>query len=39
MRAAMPDLERLARYERRAWSRRRRAMRNFMAIKFKKVEA
>ena len=39
IRAAMPDLDRLARYERRAWSRRRRAMRNFMAIKFKKVEA
>jgi hypothetical protein len=39
MRAAMPDLERLARYERRAWSRRKRAMRNFMAIKFKRIEA
>lgn len=39
MRAAMPDLDRLRRYEQRAWSRRRRAMRNFMAIKFKRVEA
>ncbi len=37
--AAMPDLVRLARYEKRAWSRRRRAMRNFMAIKFERVEA
>jgi hypothetical protein len=39
MREAMPDLERLARYERRAWSRRKRAMRNFMAIKIKKFGA
>jgi hypothetical protein len=39
MRDAMPDLERLARYERRAWSRRKRAMRNFMAIKIKRVAA
>jgi hypothetical protein len=30
---AMPDLDRLARYERRAWSRRKRAMRNFTEIK------
>jgi len=39
MREAMPDLERLARYERRAWSRRKRAMRNFMAIKIRGFEA
>jgi hypothetical protein len=32
MSAAMPDLERLARYERRAWSRRKRAMGKFMGI-------
>jgi hypothetical protein len=29
----MPDLERLARYERRAWSRRKQAVRAFIAIK------
>jgi hypothetical protein len=39
MREAMPDLERLARYERRAWSRRKRAMRKFMEIKIKRIEA
>jgi hypothetical protein len=33
MRHAMPDLERLARYERRAGSRRKRAIRNFIEIK------
>jgi len=33
MREAMPDLERLGRYERRAWSRQKRAMREFIAIK------
>jgi hypothetical protein len=33
MREAMPDLQRLARYERRAWSRRKRAIRNFIEIK------
>jgi hypothetical protein len=33
MRHAMPDLERLARYERRAWSARNRAIRKFMEIK------
>jgi hypothetical protein len=33
MRRAMPALERLARYERRAWSGRERALRNFIAIK------
>jgi hypothetical protein len=33
MEAAMPDLERLARYERRAWSRRKQAVRAFIAIK------
>jgi hypothetical protein len=32
--AALPDLEGLARYERRAWSCYRRAFRNFLAIKF-----
>ena len=32
MRAAMPELRRLARYERRAWSRRKRALRRFMEI-------
>src|ERR1035437_4937498 len=31
--AALPDLARVARYERRAWSRRRRAFREFLAIK------
>jgi hypothetical protein len=30
---AMPDLDRLERYERRAWSRRERAMRHFTQIK------
>jgi hypothetical protein len=35
MREAMPDLKRLARYERRAWSRRKRAIRTFIEIKFK----
>jgi hypothetical protein len=39
VREAMPDLERLARYERRAWSRRKRAMRNFIDIKLKRFEA
>jgi hypothetical protein len=33
MREAVPDLERLVRYQRRAWSHQRRAMREFMAIK------
>jgi hypothetical protein len=33
MRRAMPDLDRLARYERRAWSRRKRAIRDFIEIK------
>jgi hypothetical protein len=33
MREAMPDLVRLARYERRAWSRRKRAMLEFIKIK------
>jgi hypothetical protein len=33
MLAAMPDLVKLVRYERRAWSRRNRAVREFMAIK------
>jgi hypothetical protein len=32
-RAALPDLARVARYERRAWSRRRRAFREFLAMK------
>jgi hypothetical protein len=31
--AAMPDIMRLARYERRAWSRRRHAFRDFLGIK------
>lgn len=35
MQCAMPFLERLARYEQRAWARRRRALRNFMEIKSK----
>jgi hypothetical protein len=30
---ALPDLLRLDRYERRAWSRQKRAIRNFMRIK------
>jgi hypothetical protein len=38
MREAFPDLNRLARYERRAWSRRKRALRHFMHIKFMKFE-
>src|SRR2546430_2654177 len=38
MREAMPDLERLVRYERRAFSRRKRAMRDFMAIKSRPVD-
>jgi hypothetical protein len=33
LREATPDLERLGRYERRAWSRHKRAMREFIAIK------
>jgi hypothetical protein len=33
LRHALPDLERLARYERRAWSRRKRAIRELIAIK------
>jgi Xaa-Pro aminopeptidase len=33
MRHAMPDLDRLVRYERRAWSRRKRAIRDFLEIK------
>jgi hypothetical protein len=32
MRLAMPDLDRLARYERRAWSRRKRAIGEFIKI-------
>jgi hypothetical protein len=39
MRAAKPDLERLARYERRAWSRRKRARGKFIGIKFNRLEA
>jgi hypothetical protein len=35
MRDALPDLDRLARYERRAWSRRKRAIRNFMETRSK----
>ena len=38
MREAIPDLKRLMRYERRAWSRRKRALRNFMDIKFKRSD-
>jgi hypothetical protein len=33
LREAMRDLERLLRYERRAWSRRKKAVRAFMTIK------
>jgi hypothetical protein len=33
MQEAIPDLNRLARYERRAWSRRKRALRHFIDIK------
>jgi hypothetical protein len=32
MRLALPDLKRLERYERRAWSRRKRAIRDFIEI-------
>ena len=37
---AMPDLRRLLRYERRAWSRRKKAMRKYLAIRcrFKPTE-
>jgi hypothetical protein len=35
MRDALPDLDRLVRYERRAWSRRKRAIRNFMETRSK----
>jgi hypothetical protein len=35
---AMPDLIRLARYERRGWSRQKRALRRFIDIKSKKNE-
>jgi hypothetical protein len=35
MRRAMPDLNRLVRYERRARSRRKRAIRSFIEIKSK----
>jgi hypothetical protein len=31
--AAAPDLDRLARYERRAWFRQKRAIYNFMNLK------
>ncbi len=33
MRRALPELDRLMRYERRAWSRRKRAIRTFMEIR------
>ena len=33
LRLAMPDLDRLARFERRAWSRQKRAFREFIEIK------
>jgi hypothetical protein len=35
---AIPDLNRLARYERRAWSRRKRALRHFVDIKSSRKE-
>jgi hypothetical protein len=34
MHVALADLTRLARYERRAWSRQKRAMRSLMKLKF-----
>ena len=34
LRAAIDDLIRLERYERRAWSRRKRAIREFVALRF-----
>lgn len=34
MRLALPDLKRFERYERRAWSRSKRAIRDFIEIKF-----
>jgi hypothetical protein len=34
MEEAIPDLIRLERYERRAWSRHQRAIREFLNIKF-----
>jgi hypothetical protein len=36
--AALPDLVRVALYERRAWSRRRRAFCEFLAIKSRRGE-
>ena len=36
--AALPDLTRVAHYERRAWSRRRRAFCEFLAIKLRRDE-
>ena len=38
MREAIGDLERFNRYERRAWSRRKRAIREFIAIKARSEE-
>jgi hypothetical protein len=38
MKAALPDVELLARYDRRAWSRYRRALREFITIKFGEPE-
>jgi ribosomal protein L19E len=35
MRDAMPELDRLERFERRAWRHRKRAIGNFMEIKFR----
>ena len=35
MREALAELSRFARYERRAWSSQKKAMRNFMNIKFR----
>jgi hypothetical protein len=37
MHEAIPDLNRLARYERRAWSRRKRAMWNFIDIRINEI--
>jgi hypothetical protein len=38
MRAAMPALKRLSRYERRAWSRRQRARRRFIEIRSQLID-
>lgn len=38
MREGLPQLERLARYERRAWSRRKRAFRRYLSLRIELVQ-